>query len=111
MGVIDQLLAVSPRVALVLVLCVIGYWMKRSPLANWFIPLTLMVLGAVGFTLVAYKKDDDYTAQLITHNVIIGMLLGASSVGLHGTVRTFFPFLFPDKGQTELLKKSDVKET
>lgn len=110
MDAIEQLFAVSPRIALVLVLCVIGFWMKRSPAPNWTIPLVLMVLGAIGFTVMADIKDDDYTAKFITHNAIIGMLLGASSVGLHSAVRPLFPFLFPPKGHTEILNKKDVKE-
>ncbi len=108
MDVLDQLLAVSPRIALVLVLCVVGYWLKRSPLPNWIIPWALIVLGALAYPIIADVKDDD-TAQLVIFNVMLGMLFGAASVGLHQAVRTFFPFLFPEKGQTEMIKKKDVE--
>lgn len=108
---IDQLMAVSPRIALVIILCVIGYWMKRSPFPNWAIPWSLMILGAVGWTVMADRKNDDYTAQWITYNVILGMLLGAASVGLHQAVRTLFPFLFPPKGDTMQFTKKDVEES
>lgn len=107
MEAIDQLVAVSPRIALVLLLNVIGYWMKRSQVPNWLIPMTLMVLGGAGYTIFADVKDDDYTAKLITHNVVIGALLGASSVGLHSAVRNVFPFLFPPKGDTAIIAKKE----
>lgn len=111
MGFIEQLFSLSPRIVIVLVLCVIGYWMKRSPVPNWTIPWTLMVLGGVGFTVMADIKDDDYTAKFITYNAGLGMLLGASSVGLHSAVRPLFPFLFPPKGDTVMIEKKDAKET
>lgn len=110
MDVIDQLLAVSPRIALVLVLCVIGYYLKRSPIKNWLIPWLLIAMGGTAYPIIASVKNDDYTAQLVLANILLGILLGAASVGLHQIVRTIFPFLFPDKGQTELIKKNDVEE-
>lgn len=110
MEIIDQLLAVSPRIALVLVLCVIGFLMKRSPLPNWLIPWILLILGGAGYTVMADVKDEDYTAKLIFYNVVLGMLLGAASVGLHSTVRTIFPFLFPEKGETEMIKKNEEEK-
>ena len=110
MDIVEQLVSVSPRIALVLVLCVVGYWLKRSPFPNWMIPWVLILLGAIAYPVMADWKDDDYTAQLVMLNVLLGMLLGAASVGLHQTVRTLFPFLFPPKGQTEILNKKDAEE-
>lgn len=108
MDIIDQLTAVSPRFALVLALCVIGFWLKRSPVPNWVIPWVLVLLGGVVFPIIAEVKNDDYTASLIVYNVLIGILMGAASVGLHQAMRPMFPFLFP-QGNTTIIKKADVK--
>ena len=110
MDAIEQLLSVTPHVGLVLCLNVIGYWLKRSPIKDWLIPLILIPLAAIAWPIIADVKDDDYTAQLVTRNVIVGILLGAASIGLHQVVRAVFPFLFPEKGNTEIIKKNDVEE-
>lgn len=95
MEALDQLLAVSPKIALVLGLNVIGYYLKRSPIWSWLIPLILILLSAIAWPIIADVKDDDYTARLVTYNVLIGILLGAASIGLHQVVATTFPCLFP----------------
>ena len=101
MEMLDQLTVIAPKVALVLALNVLGFYLKRSPIRNWVIPWTLIALGMIVWPIIAETKDDDYTAKWITHNVIIGVLLGAASIGLHQVVTQVFPFLFPKSKEDE----------
>lgn len=109
MDMLDQILSVTPHVGLVLCLNVLGYWLKRSPVKDWLIPFILLPLAAIAWPIIADVKNDDYTAQLVTRNVIVGILLGAASIGLHQIVRKIFPFLFPERGDTMIIKKDDVE--
>lgn len=104
---IEQILALKPQVGLVLALCALGFWAKRSPVPNWSIPLGLMLLGGVINPIVSHVANEDYTADLVTRNAVTGVLLGASSVGLHQLIKPIFPWLFRSGDTTTIDKKGN----
>lgn len=109
MEIIDQLTTQSPKAALAFALCFIGFFLKKSPLPNWVIPILLMVSGGVAYPFIAAAQNIDYTSALITTNVIIGITLGGASVGLHQLLKNMFPVLFPSNGDTQIIKNDEKK--
>lgn len=103
MEIVEQLTTQSPKVILALVLCVIGWRLKKSPCPNWIIPFVLMIAGGTAYPFIARAHDVDYTSALVLTNVLIGLLIGGASVGLHQTVKQVMPFLFAN-GDTDIEK-------
>lgn len=101
MEILDQLGTQSPKILFALVLCVLGWRLKRSRMPNWAIPWILIALGTAGFPFIAKFQNADYTAEMITTNALVGFLIGAASVGLHGTFKHTMPVLFSDNGNGE----------
>ena len=83
----------------VVVLCIlVGFIIKTAlpKVPNRYIPVTLMVIGAVCNCIIA----KDISVELITY----GMFTGFASIGLYETFMHTFKYPKPDEDITKLLK-------
>lgn len=82
-------LAGTPTPILVALACnAIGWVLKKTPaVENKWIPVFLMLLGCL-----CYAAIEGYTSK----NLVLGIVIGAGSVGFHQTLRQ----LSPPKEQT-----------
>lgn len=96
---IDQLLELSPPVALLGVLMLLGFYLKRSPFPSWAIPITLGVLGGGSYPFIAdLSKVSFQVANPTVLNVIIGVLIGLAGPGIQSQFQNILErFLPPDK--------------
>lgn len=112
MDFLDSLLDLSPPIALLAALTVLGYALKKSPIQNWVIPLLLPAVGSVVYPFVAEIAEVSYTVRNPTvFNGIIGFLIGWASTGGNQAIRQF---VWRDKktnDDTAFLKKDDVQRT
>lgn len=86
---IDQILQMSPPVALCIVLNVIGFLLKKAPnVANWVIPFVLVVLGTILYPLIADAGKVGFACKNpMIVLALYGFLIGAASVGLNQFTR------------------------
>ena len=110
MELIKDLLQVSPPIALALALNLVGMAMKKSPLANWLIPWTLIALGAIVFPWISdYSKINFQCRNPMVLNSIYGATIGGLAVGLHEGITTFLDAR-KKTGGTDFVKRSDIVE-
>ena len=83
---LNELLQLSPPVALLIAINMLGYALKRSPVRSDLIPFIALTAGAVAYPFVA--RDNPVAANSLGMNVIIGFCIGGASVGLHQGVRS-----------------------
>lgn len=72
---------------------------KKSPLADWLIPYFAFVIG--GVALVGLRGFD-------SRNLIEGLLIGGSAIGLHQVFRQTTDARAENNGQTRFLQRKDV---
>ena len=79
--------------------CIVGWLMKKFlPMDNKIIPVTLTILGAIVFVLIA---------GFGVENVIIGAFNGAAATGLH---QVFKQFVEGTKDRDEVLVEEEIGE-
>lgn len=87
----SSLQELSPPALLVVFLNVIGFVIRKSSLDNKYIPVILMVLGAVAYNFVGVKlvkPDDRFPHVTLT---MLGAIIGFASVGVNQAIRQFKP--------------------
>ena len=108
MELINDLLQLSPPIALALALNLVGMALKKSPVANWLIPWALIALGAIVFPWISdYSKINFQCRNPMVLNSIYGATIGGLAVGLHGGIRSFLEQR-QRIGHTDFLKRSDI---
>ena len=97
---IKELLELSPPVALLVVLMLLGFYLKRSPYPSWAIPLTLGVLGGVAYPFIAeVGKVSFQVSNPTVLNVIIGALVGLAGPGLQSQFQHILERFLPVNGK------------
>lgn len=105
---IFDILQASPPVALAVGLNVLGYILKKSPVANWMIPIILSLLGALVFPYISdVGKINFQCRQPMVLLGVYGFCIGAGSVGLNQMARQFLGRK-NDAGDTSFFSKKDV---
>ncbi len=102
----NELLDFSPPLALAAALNLLGIALKKSPIANWLIPLLLPVIGAGVYPLISQPLHYQ-CAHPIVLMAIYGFVIGSGSVGLNQIVRQLAGI--KKSGDTALLEKKDIK--
>jgi hypothetical protein len=84
MNEIENILKLSPPVALMLALLLCGKMLKMSPVDSRWIPFILPVLGAIAFPLIMDPALG--VSHPTAHNAILGFLAGGAAVGVHSAM-------------------------
>jgi hypothetical protein len=87
---------------LVAVVMILMRAVKASPIVDWLIPFIAFLVGAIGACLVG-----GWSAE----NVLKGIFLGASAVGLHQSGKQLSREFGPDKPCNEPGKEKDETKT
>ena len=97
MDSINELLELSPPVALALVLIGIGVCLKRAPKCpNWLIPICLCVIGATVFPFISDAAKVNFNVRNPqVFNVLIGALIGLASTGIHSQFKSVIDRFLP----------------
>lgn len=74
---------------------------KRSPISNWLIPYFAFAIGGAAF--VALRGFDG-------RNLIEGLLIGGSAIGLHQVFRQTADARRENDGETRFLEKKDIEK-
>jgi hypothetical protein len=116
---LKNLVLLGPAALVILVAIHIGAGLKRwQRIPDWTIPFILAPLCGAGYAVLAKVWNQDYRATMLPVNIGLGILFGFSSVGIHQAIRQnsllrnlpILSFLVPPNGNTEIIKKDDVKE-
>lgn len=100
-----EILDFSPPVGLGVGLLMLGFFLKRSPLADWLIPLLIMVTGAAIYPFIAeIGKVSATITNPNLYNAVIGAGIGGLVTGGHQAVKQF---LKDRKGDTTFTKKPE----
>lgn len=90
MDLLNQALQLSPPFALALGLNLVGLFMKKSPIPNWTIPLSLIIMGAGSYPFIAEPGKVNYECKNPDIlNAIYGACIGGLSVGMNQVFRQF----------------------
>lgn len=99
---LDQLLEMSPPVALLVALILLGFYLKRSPYPSWAIPLTNGVLGAVAYPFIAdMSKVSFQVSNPAVFNALLGLLIGLASSGLQSQFKGILDRFLPVNGESK----------
>lgn len=110
MNELTELLQASPPIALAIALNFLGLGLKKSPLADWLIPLLLPAIGAAVYPFIADAGKINFECKNpMALMAVYGFAIGAGSVGLHQALRQFTGRR-NGSGNTEFLKKQETKE-
>lgn len=111
METMNELLQLSPPIALALLLNLVGIALKKSPIANWLIPPALILLGASVFPFISdYSKLSFECRNPMMLNAIYGGTIGGLAVGLHSTISGFLTSK-NSLGGTKFLEKKNAPQT
>lgn len=101
----DQIFELSPPILLAVVLNLIGLFLKKSPLADWVIPLVLILLGAVVYPFIAEVGKVSYAVSSPTiFNGVMGAAIGGFSVGANQVFRQWKSGR-SQSGETQFIKR------
>jgi hypothetical protein len=90
MSFIEEILELSPPVALTVALNLVGVFLKKSPINDWLIPFILMVLGAVVYPFICETAKVSYQVTYpVILNAIYGLCIGGLAVGIHASWKSF----------------------
>lgn len=111
MNGLTELLQASPPIALAIALNFLGLALKKSPLANWMIPLVLPIAGAVVYPFIAEPAKINFECKnpMLLMGVY-GFAIGAGSVGINQMLRQFLGRK-NGSGDTEFFVRKNVQET
>lgn len=86
---IDSLTDLTPPLILMAVLNSLGVLFKASPIvADKYIPYVLIILGAIGYPILAYGGDVNFQSHSnMSYNVVLGIMFALSSIGGHQLVK------------------------
>lgn len=109
MNVVNEILEMSPPVALAVGLVLLGWCLKRSPFPSWAIPLGLCVVGAVIFPFIADAGKVSFQVRnpVVFHG-LIGGIIGLASTGLHAQFQHIIERFLPVNGES---KGKETNET
>lgn len=99
----NELLDVSPPILLATVLNVVGYWLKKSPIKDWYIPFILVLLGMVAYPFICDP------GLRIGKMVVQGAGIGGLAVFFNQGFRQFMARNADNSGTT-FFKKADTNE-
>lgn len=106
---LKEILELSPPVALLVGLMLLGFYLKRSPFPSWVIPIALAALGAVVYPLIAeVGKVSFHVANPAILNAVFGLLIGFAASGLQGQFRNILERFLPMNGES---KERNTNET
>lgn len=84
----ERIIQLSPPALVTIALIGIGWVIRQSAIANQFIPLILLVLGAVIYPMVAeVGKVSYHVTYPLALNALIGACLGLGAVGANQLYR------------------------
>lgn len=107
-SVVTDLLQTSPPVMLATVLFFVGMGLKRSPLADWFVPILLGITGGLLWPFMAEPVHLDYEVRNpFVLNSIYGVGIGAMPTWLHQTVKQFRDREKHDDGGTKVFHRKE----
>lgn len=90
MELLNDVMKMSPPVALGAVLFVIGSVLNKSPIPSWWIPIILSACGGIAFPFLIPASqvgfECPYPEALL---VVYGMLIGLAPTGLHQAFKQF----------------------
>lgn len=90
MELINDVMKMSPPVALGAVLFVLGAILKRSPLPDWVVPVLLSAIGGASFPFLIPASqvgfECPYPQALLA---VYGALIGLAPTGLHQAFKQF----------------------
>lgn len=90
MNELTELLQASPPVALAIALNFLGLGLKKSPVANWLIPLLLPAVGAAVYPFIADAGKINFECRNpMALMAVYGFAIGSASVGLNQMLRQF----------------------
>lgn len=103
---IDTITQLSPPLALALFLNFVGFFIKKSPINNIYIPLILMLLGAGIYPFIADIASIDEVK--VRNPFMLHMIYGACIAGLSvATHQTFTSFMqSKETSDTQFIKKN-----
>lgn len=84
----NELLEVAPPVVLAVALNILGLVLKKSPIANWLIPILLPVTGAVVYPFISMPIHYQVPSPTVLM-CVYGFIIGSGSVGLNQLFRQF----------------------
>jgi hypothetical protein len=101
MNELIDILKMSPPMLLALALTVVGKGLKRSPIADWTIPLILPILGGIVYPFISVTTTISSAVPYPTvYNVLIGIACGGGAVGLNQAWRQVNAMLNGKENQT-----------
>lgn len=110
MSDIMEFIQASPPIALAVALNFLGLGLKKSPIADWLIPLLLPAVGAAVYPFIAEAGRINFECKNpMALMAVYGFAIGAGSVGLHQALRQFIGRK-NGSGNTEFLKKQDTEK-
>lgn len=105
---LQSLMQLGPIPLLALVLNCVGYFLKKSPVNNYWIPWILFFSGGIIYPFIAETSQINHNvAYPIMMEIMIGCAIGALSVFSYDRVSQFIESKFKTDG-TQFLKKIDV---
>lgn len=105
---INDLVHMSPPVALAAALWVVGTIIKRSRIENWLIPFILPLLGALTYPFIADTSKVSYEVHSpMLVNALIGVTIGWMATAADQTIWQFISRTKNPDGKTSFLAKPD----
>lgn len=89
-SIVNEIINMSPPLALIALLNLIGFSLKKSPIKDGYIPLVLIVIGGAVYPYISdigqitFKVRNPFVLQ-----AIYGALFGGASVGINQVWKQF----------------------
>lgn len=108
---IKDLLELSPPVALLVALLMLGFYLKRSPFPSWAIPLTNGAIGAGIYPFVAEMSKVSFQVKNpMVFNALLGLVVGLASSGLQTQFKGILERFLPTNGESKEREKTNEKD-
>ena len=102
----SDILEYSPPVALAIALNLLGLALKKSPVANWLIPLLLPFIGMGVYPFISLPMHYQVPNPTVLM-AVYGFCIGAGSVGLNQAIKQVIGA--KKNGDTTFFEKKDTK--
>lgn len=108
MNELTEILQASPPIALAVALNLLGLALKKSPIADWLIPLLLPAIGAGVYPFIAEAGKINFECKnpMLLMGVY-GFAIGAGSVGLNQMLRQLIGL--KNGGDTRFFKRQKTE--